>query len=185
MKVNVRVVGIQADRRGIADEMNIVPARGKLHAELGGNDARAAIGGIAGDADLHFVAFDALRFILLFASKGRARLIATPSASIAGCTFSRIYLRIYRSPAARKVRLLWRNASNSRSNGLRSRATWILWRRFRNVSRATLVLTATVEPISCSIPSTNSSIRDFHCESVIDACDLGAKGKQETICQQT
>ena len=51
--MNVRVVGVHADRRGVADEVNVVPARGELLAELGGDDARAAVGGIAGYADAH------------------------------------------------------------------------------------------------------------------------------------
>lgn len=33
--------------------MDLMSAFGELDAELGGYDARAAVGGIAGDADLH------------------------------------------------------------------------------------------------------------------------------------
>jgi hypothetical protein len=50
---NVRVVQVHADGRGVADEMNVVAAGGELLAKLGGDDAGAAVGGVAGDADLH------------------------------------------------------------------------------------------------------------------------------------
>ena len=45
--------GIQPHGRSVADEVNVVPARGQLHAELGGHDSGAAVGGIAGDAYSH------------------------------------------------------------------------------------------------------------------------------------
>ena len=45
--------GIQPHRRSVTDEVNVVAARGELHAELGGHDSGAAIGGIAGDAYSH------------------------------------------------------------------------------------------------------------------------------------
>ena len=48
-----RIVGVHADGRGIADEMNVVAAGGEFLAELGGDDAGAAVGGIARDADAH------------------------------------------------------------------------------------------------------------------------------------
>ena len=47
------IVGIHADRRSVADEMNFMATRGELHAELGGHDARAAVRGIASDTDAH------------------------------------------------------------------------------------------------------------------------------------
>ena len=53
VEANVAVAKLHADRRGIADEMDLVAAGGKLHAKLGGDNAGAAIGGIAGDADSH------------------------------------------------------------------------------------------------------------------------------------
>src|SRR6266478_2204776 len=53
VKEDVRVGGIHADGRGVADEVHVVAARGKLLAELGGDDAGAAIGWVAGDADAH------------------------------------------------------------------------------------------------------------------------------------
>jgi len=49
----VRVVGIHADGRSVADEVDVVAAGGKLLAELGGDDAGAAVGWVAGDADFH------------------------------------------------------------------------------------------------------------------------------------
>jgi hypothetical protein len=53
VEMDVRVVGVHADGRGVADEMDVVSARGKLLAEFGGDDAGAAVGGVAGDADFH------------------------------------------------------------------------------------------------------------------------------------
>jgi len=53
VEVNVRVVEIHADGRGVADEVDVVAACGEFLAELGGDDAGAAIRGIAGDADFH------------------------------------------------------------------------------------------------------------------------------------
>ena len=53
MEVDVRVVGVHADGRGVADEMDVVAAGGEFLAELGGDDAGAAVGGVAGDADFH------------------------------------------------------------------------------------------------------------------------------------
>jgi hypothetical protein len=43
----------KANRIGIGDEVNLVPARGQLDAKLGGDDAAAAVSGIASDADSH------------------------------------------------------------------------------------------------------------------------------------
>ena len=53
VEMDVRIVGVHADRRGVADEVDVVPAGGELLAEFGGDDAGAAVGGIAGDADAH------------------------------------------------------------------------------------------------------------------------------------
>ena len=53
VKKDVRVVQIHPNWRGVADEMDVVVARGKLLAELGGNDAGAAVSGVAGYADTH------------------------------------------------------------------------------------------------------------------------------------
>src|SRR5579859_3565368 len=50
---DVRVGEVHADRRRVADEMNVVAAGGKFLAEFGGDDAGAAISGITGDADAH------------------------------------------------------------------------------------------------------------------------------------
>jgi hypothetical protein len=43
----------EAEGRLVGDEVDVVAARGELDAELGGNDAGTAVGGIAGDADFH------------------------------------------------------------------------------------------------------------------------------------
>ncbi len=53
VEVDARVLQVHADRRGVADEMDVVIARGEFLAEFSGNDTRAAIGGIAGYADAH------------------------------------------------------------------------------------------------------------------------------------
>src|SRR5580658_9509855 len=53
VKMDMRVVGVHADGRGIADEVDVVAAGGELLAELCGDDAGAAVGGVAGDTDFH------------------------------------------------------------------------------------------------------------------------------------
>ena len=53
VEMDAGVVRIHANWRGVADEMDVVAAGGELHAELGGNDAGAAVGGVAGYADAH------------------------------------------------------------------------------------------------------------------------------------
>ena len=52
--VDARGIGIEADRIGVGDEVDLVAAGGQFQAEFGGDDAAAAVGGIAGDADVHF-----------------------------------------------------------------------------------------------------------------------------------
>ena len=47
------VSGIEPDRVGVGDEVDLVPAVGQLQSQFGGDDAAAAIGGIARDADVH------------------------------------------------------------------------------------------------------------------------------------
>ena len=53
VEMDARIVGVHANGRGVADEMNVMATRGELHAEFGGDDAGAAVGGIARDADAH------------------------------------------------------------------------------------------------------------------------------------
>src|SRR5580704_14810094 len=53
VKMDVRVVGIHADGRGVADEVDVVAAGGELLAQLGGDDTGAAVGWVAGDTDFH------------------------------------------------------------------------------------------------------------------------------------
>ena len=53
VEMDARIVRIHADRRRVTDEMNVMAAGGKFHAELGGDDAGAAVGGVAGDAYAH------------------------------------------------------------------------------------------------------------------------------------
>ena len=53
VEMDVRVVGIHSNGRGVADEVNIVAASRELLAEFGGDDAGAAVGGIARYTDAH------------------------------------------------------------------------------------------------------------------------------------
>jgi hypothetical protein len=53
VKMDALTVEAQADRRSIANEVDVVAARGELDAELGGDDAGAAVSGVASDADAH------------------------------------------------------------------------------------------------------------------------------------
>jgi len=53
VKVEALTVEAQADRRCIANEVDLVAARGELDAELRGDDAGAAVSGVASDADAH------------------------------------------------------------------------------------------------------------------------------------
>ena len=58
VEMDARIVGVHADGRGIADEMNVVATRGEFHAKLGGDDAGAAVSGVAGDTDAHKVRYE-------------------------------------------------------------------------------------------------------------------------------
>ena len=51
--VDVFFAAVEAEGLRVGDEVNFVAAGSELDAELGGDDAGAAVGGIAGDADLH------------------------------------------------------------------------------------------------------------------------------------
>ncbi len=51
--VDAGSAGVQPDGIGVGDEMDVVAAVGQLQAKLGGDDAAAAVGGIAGDSDPH------------------------------------------------------------------------------------------------------------------------------------
>src|SRR5271156_5574951 len=53
VEVDVGIVRVHADRRSVADEMDVVAASGKFLAEFGGDDAGTAVGGIASYADSH------------------------------------------------------------------------------------------------------------------------------------
>ena len=53
VEVGALAVAVHANRRGIADEVHVVPARGELHAKLGGDDAGAAVSWVACDPDAH------------------------------------------------------------------------------------------------------------------------------------
>src|ERR1700675_2132968 len=53
VKMDVRVVGIHADGRGVADEMDVVAAGGELLAKLSGDDSGAAVRWVTGDPDFH------------------------------------------------------------------------------------------------------------------------------------
>ena len=53
VEVDVGVVRIHADGRGVTDEMDLVAAGGEFLAEFGGDHAGAAVSGITGYADTH------------------------------------------------------------------------------------------------------------------------------------
>ena len=50
---NVRLAAGETEGLRVGDEVHLVTARGELDAEFRGDDATTAVGGIAGDADLH------------------------------------------------------------------------------------------------------------------------------------
>ncbi len=54
MEVDVAFAAGEPERRGRRDEMDIVAARRELDAELGRDDAGAAVGWVTGDADLEW-----------------------------------------------------------------------------------------------------------------------------------
>ena len=51
--VDARRVRVQPDGVGVGDEVDLVAAGGQFQAEFGGDDAAAAVSGIAGDSDVH------------------------------------------------------------------------------------------------------------------------------------
>ncbi len=53
VEVDAVAVAVHADGRGVADEMDVVAARGEFHAEFCGHDAGAAVGRVTGDDDAH------------------------------------------------------------------------------------------------------------------------------------
>ena len=53
VEMDVRVVGVHADGRGVADEVHVVSAGGQFGAEFGGHHAGAAVGWVAGYPDAH------------------------------------------------------------------------------------------------------------------------------------
>jgi hypothetical protein len=53
VEMDIGIAVLQADGLRVADEMDVVAARGEFHAKLGGDDAGTAIGGVARDADAH------------------------------------------------------------------------------------------------------------------------------------
>ena len=53
MEMDARVVWVHADGRSVGDEMDVVPAGRQFLTQFGGDDTRAAVGGIAGNSDTH------------------------------------------------------------------------------------------------------------------------------------
>jgi hypothetical protein len=102
-------------------------------------------------------------FVFTVVSTASARFAAARAALSAG----RSLLPRYRRAALRRAGLLWRNASNSRSNRLRLCATRGPSSRSRNVARATFVLIGTSDPSSRRTPSSRSFMTVFHREIVI------------------
>ena len=49
-------LGVEPDGRCVADEMHVMAAGRQLHAQFGGDDAGAAVSGIAGDSNFHVAA---------------------------------------------------------------------------------------------------------------------------------
>src|SRR5450631_2761896 len=54
VEMNVRLASVQPEGRGRSNEMDLVAARREFNAELRGDDAAAAVRGVAGNADLAF-----------------------------------------------------------------------------------------------------------------------------------
>ena len=50
---DVALAAAQTKGLRVGDEVDLVTTRGQLNAQLGGDDATAAVGGITGDANLH------------------------------------------------------------------------------------------------------------------------------------
>ena len=53
VEMDALAVSDHSDGRGVADEMNVVAARSEFLAEFGGDDAGAAVSGVAGYANAH------------------------------------------------------------------------------------------------------------------------------------
>jgi len=53
VKLDVLLAAAEAEGLRVGDEVDLVASGGELDAELGGDDSAAAVGGIAGDSDLH------------------------------------------------------------------------------------------------------------------------------------
>jgi hypothetical protein len=54
---NVSLAACEAEGLRVGDEVDFMTACREFNAELGGNDAGAAVGGIAGNANLHSARF--------------------------------------------------------------------------------------------------------------------------------
>ena len=52
--VDARDIRIEPDGIGVTDEVDLVAASGQFEAQFRGDNAAAAVGGIAGDTDFHF-----------------------------------------------------------------------------------------------------------------------------------
>jgi len=61
VELNVALIEVHPDRRRIADEVDFVPACGKLHSQLRGDHSGTAVRRITRDADFHRTAFLSLR----------------------------------------------------------------------------------------------------------------------------
>ena len=55
--MNARNTGVEANRVGVADEVDFVAAAGEFHPQFRRDDAAAAVGGITGDADVHWASW--------------------------------------------------------------------------------------------------------------------------------
>jgi hypothetical protein len=55
MKRDVLLAASQTEGLRISNEVDLMPGCGEFNAELGGDNTAAAVGGIAGNSDLHNV----------------------------------------------------------------------------------------------------------------------------------
>jgi hypothetical protein len=86
--MDARGIRVQADGIRVGDEVDLMPARGEFHAELGGDDAAAADGGVTDDPDVHGVLNSEVRVNgELFYNGGSLKRTVNRSVLVAGGDF--------------------------------------------------------------------------------------------------
>jgi hypothetical protein len=118
VEMDARVIGVHANGRGVADEMDVVAAGGEFHAELGGDYARAAVGGVTRYAYAHRMGFEF--------SSSQFEPLRYNRFECGGCNYKResmgLKTRYYDSRAeARALQLQIRRLAGYRSRMLESR----------------------------------------------------------------